>query len=342
MLRNKKLMHKVRPINGEIVGTFIKDDEGTTPTITVDIGTIILSSKENDDGTVTKTWTIPFNSKVSINFNSSKYTDINIKNIRPSSMTFNSNYSLRRMSFENINGEYLTSLNRCFSTCRYVYEFKGFDNIGFPNVRNIDYMFYAFGRYKDEDNKDIYPTLGRLKFPKINSLYCTFENSRINIENIKFWDLRKIITYVYSWDGNGGTRIVDLRKTKLKLNSLFCFFYRCTDLEEFYFPEDTNWSIIKSARAIFSNCSSIVSIDLSKLGQVTDIFRGFSNCVNLEYLDISNIDLTQCDLTGTGSSCAELFMNTPKLLLENIKMDNCNEATKQIIIDKWNEAHPNG
>lgn len=134
------------------------------------------------------------------------------------------------------------------------------------NVKNIDYMFYGCSALESV-------TFGeKCQMTRVNDMDWMFANctSLKSIDVSMFGDCNNI-------------------------NSLRDMFINCTSLTEF---DATGFNVRVHAyglRNMFNGCTSIKRIDLKSFYNNTLAdFKGIvSGCTNLEYLDISNIDITK-------------------------------------------------
>ena len=121
-------------------------------------------------------------------------------------------------------------------------------------------------------------------------------NDRISID-ISSWDVSNVSDFSNMFNSN--TYVVSINMTGLDLSNLSSLNYMCEDcknLESINFNNvKTNNNHVGLYRA-FRNCNSLIKVNLKDLHiKPWGLEHLFFNCKKLEYLDISNFDLTDND-----------------------------------------------
>ena len=90
---------------------------------------------------------------------------------------------------------------------------------------------------------------------------------------------------------------------------------------------------ITDASYLFWACENLESVDLSNIinyGYLTNMRYMFNKCPSLTRLDISNFNMDNV------TDYIDMFLGCDNLTLDNIIMTNCNQATKDKIIEAFN------
>jgi len=110
------------------------------------------------------------------------------------------------------------------------------------------------------------------------------------------------------------------------------WFYKFNNLKEIKGIEYLNTSKVTSMRSMFSNCSSLTSLDVSHFNtiNVTNISNMFYGCSSLEYLDLSNFNTKNVtEMNWLFQSCESLrfadlsSFNTEKVTGMEYMFQNC-------------------
>ena len=133
------------------------------------------------------------------------------------------------------------------------------------------------------------------------------ENDKISID-ISSWDVSNVSDFSNMFNGN--YCVVSINMSGLDLSSLSSLSYMCEDcknLKSINFNNvKTNNNSVCLYRA-FKNCISLIKADFKDLHIKPDVLEHlFFNCRKLEYLDISNFDLTG---TSYSSDDEKIFGN---------------------------------
>ena len=83
---------------------------------------------------------------------------------------------------------------------------------------------------------------------------------------------------------------------KIKPTTCSCWFYSCENLTEIKNIENLNTSACTGMQGMFSNCSSLISLDINNwdTSACTDMQGMFFSCSSLTSLDTSNWDTSAC------------------------------------------------
>jgi surface protein len=164
-------------------------------------------------------------------------------------------------------------------------------------------------------------------------------------------------------DGESGyerTRwqLVDCPNINVNMTNASYFFYDCESVNTFSNISNWNTSNIENMKYMFGICRGLKSLDLSNFNtsKVINMSSMFERCdllteLNLSSFDTSNVEVMNrmfrtCEKlaslnlsnfnTNKVKSTYLMFDGCSKLYLTNIKMDNCDSNTKNVITQAFN------
>ena len=112
---------------------------------------------------------------------------------------------------------------------------------------------------------------------------------------------------------------IEILRCGSEIEDMNRMFYDCMSLTNIKFPDNLNTTNVTDMRYMFSWCSSLKELDLSKFNtdNVTDMFGMFDNCSSLTELDLSNF-------------------NTNNVTYMSWMFDNCSSLVCFITVSKKN------
>lgn len=186
--------------------------------------------------------------------------------------------------------------------------------IGFPDIEEITFKNCTFGNNTDYGMIITTGQWAGLKKVVLDGCNVTYSSS-----------------YEYSYRiGFKGTLTTNLYEVELK-NFTFDSggvatggMFNGRSISKVTFSGTTNLNNVTDFASFFNACSSLTSIDLTPLGDITAtrVYRMFYDCSSLQSIDISNFD---CTSITSSSNYKDMFNNVPTTCTIYVK-DAANQA----------------
>ena len=220
--------------------------------------------------------------------------------------------ALEKVTLENLVNSRCTSLNSMFYNCTVLKEIEGMDEWTTTSVTDFSKMFYNCGAN------------------------LTDESYVINISNFRFTESEDI-DMSSMFNGCGATKITFPNTNGVKkATSIAGMFQNCkklTGVENFILSTDSytdaaapemSFPDVTDTHNLFTQCAELKNVKLNiKLPKCENIYYLFSNCNNLETLDLSKSDFSACKKT-------ENFLNPCKklhtLYMNEVDLSSCSTA----------------
>ena len=256
--------------------------------------------------------------------------------------------SITELDLSKWNTENCTEMLNMFGWCSSLttLDVSNFDT---SNVTNMRYMFFGCNKLTTLDvsnfNTNNVTDMGNM-FDRCGSLTAldltNFNTSKVTNMNRTFYNCSSLTTLdVSNFDTSNVTNMGEIfvncsSLTTLdvsnfntsKVTNMNGIFNGCLKLTNI---DLSNWitSSLTSGDWMFTNCQSIISLNLSgfDVSKVTNLNKTFYNCKSLTTLDISNFNMDNV------TTYENMFYNCTSLHQSGLTMTNCNEATKNKILE---------
>ena len=222
-------------------------------------------------------------------------TKFDFSNVTITISMFEKCNSLKKIDFGNINTSSLTTLESMFNGC--------------SNLTSID--------------------LSKFNTNKVKSFYNIFYNCQnletINLGNLDTSSASNLIKFFSHCEKLESIDISSFNTSSV--TNMFHMFFHCYSLKIIIFPPILDVSKVETMDGIFSNCRSLIALNLSNfyLNDKIDIKYMFHNCTKLKYIDLSNfpnINLKFMEYSFRFLSSL-VYLNIP-----NIEINNNTNMTK--------------
>lgn len=214
-------------------------------------------------------------------FSTIDLTKSDFSNATKTNSMFAENSSLINVISGNLDMSNVTDAQLMFYGCSSLKYVENIENWNTSNLQKTNQMFQSVMFDKlDLSNWDV---------SNLTSADNMFSNSNIGEISLNWENVNDNISIFQLFNGNHSLKKVDMsgfnyNGSSLNLNGLFNY---CSSLEELMLPEKRiNINVLTNT---FNNCSSLVSLDLSKFdtSKVSYFLSTFSGCTSLETLDLS-------------------------------------------------------
>ncbi len=205
-------------------------------------------------------------------------------------------------NIKNLKTEKVTSMYALFYNCTSLEEIS-LSNFNTKNVETMDAMFYNCTSLKSI----ILSTLDTSKVTNMNSMFAKCSN--LTNLDLSSFDMSLVKDMGY-------------------------MFQLSSKLQTITFPQNLNTSQATFMREMFSNGTSLTTLDLSQFdtSNVTNMLRMFSDCTSLTTLNLSGFDTSQItDMTAMFQNCHSLTsldlssFTTPNVTAMDSVFKNCQQ-----------------
>ena len=289
------------------------------------VGSSILRGNSKLSELDTSNWTISSSNTERMFESCSSLTRLDLRNIEMDNVTialnmFSGCSSLQSLDTSKWNLGNLSNGQSMFSGCSSLQSLDTSKwNLG--NLSNGQSMFYGCSSLQSLDTS-------KWNLGNLNTAENMFRQTKINILDVRDWDLRKLTNTVYMFYL---TPLISLDTSGWVLNNLSTagqMFENCSKLISL--GDTSRWGLEKltNASAMFHNCSALQSLDTSgwRLENVTTMRQTFDSCRALTTLgDTSRWNLIRCtDMQSLFSNCNQLtkvdisYSSTPMVVTSNL------------------------
>ena len=271
----------------------------------------------------------------------SELTSINLSGLDTSNVTsmvdmFSNCSKLTSIDLSGLDTSHVTSMSSMFhyDTALTSINLSGLNT---TNLENMDYMFESCESLVSIDLSDF-------DVSNVISFDSLFEECySLNDVDLSGWNFNINALYVGElFDACYNLKSITLTNAKLASDSSGLFAY-LSSLEEIIGLNTIDISVVTDMSNMFSDCSSLVSIDISgwDMSNVTSIYHMFGGCSNLTSLTLTNIKLPSdsSELFAYLSSLEEIIglntIDTSNVTNMNNMFEECSSLTS-LNLSSWN------